>query len=137
MIPLGMFTSPIRLGCGSIDATSCASPWLHLEKTSGIDPELLTGDVAGGVGGQKQHGLADVLGLDVGNWHRLDYWENRFGVFSSRVLQVGPEGPVHRRAVQHVGVDVRRVYRVHPDGELGQRQRKVVDIVRRSYFRER
>src|ERR1700733_8600262 len=99
MIPLGMLTFPFRLRCWMIDRFSCACPRLHLEKTSGVDAELLAGDVAGGIGGEKQHGLADVLGFDVGNRHRLYYRENRFGVFTSRVLQVGPEGPVHGRTV--------------------------------------
>src|SRR3984957_21222273 len=81
MIPLGMLTAPL---CAR---PLCARPRLDLEEAAGVDTELLSGDVAGGVTGEEQHGLADVLGFDVGNRHALYHREDDFGVFAGGIGQ--------------------------------------------------
>src|SRR5690242_1872819 len=67
--------------CGAprlVTLPSRARPWLDLEETAAVHPQLLAGDIAGGIGCEEQHRLADVLGLDVGDRHRLDEGKDGF-----------------------------------------------------------
>src|SRR6516164_4572334 len=86
-----------------------------LQVSAGVHPQLHAGDVAGLVGGEEQHRVADVHWLDPRDRHGLLDVERGGGVFLGRVLQVRPEGLVHRVALQHVRVDVGRVDDVGPD----------------------
>src|SRR6478735_7410603 len=126
MIPLGIPTPSLN-----------ARPRLDLQEATSVDAQLLAGDVARRVAGQEQHGLADVLGLDVRDRHPLDQRKDDLGLLSGRILQIGSKGLVHGRTVQHVGVDIRRVDRVHPDLLGSQSPSEVVHVVRDNLFRER
>ena len=102
--------------CSRWDSRLSSSGFLELEHGAGVDLELDAGDVAGLVGRQEADGVRDVRGFDVGRGHRLHGGEGQEGVVPARVLQVGPELPEHRRAHEHVGVDVRGVNDVGADG---------------------
>jgi len=74
------------------------------------------------------NGIADVLGLDVGNLHRLLHREHEFRVLAGGTFEVGPEHPVHRIAVQHCGGDVGRMDDVGPDAPGSEFCRQVVYV---------
>src|SRR5580698_7310540 len=66
-----------------------------LEVAAGVHPQLHPGDIARLVGGEEQHRVADVHGLDPRDRHRLLAVERGSRVFSRRVLQVRAERAVH------------------------------------------
>src|SRR6266571_6317512 len=83
-----------------------------LQVAAGVARDELAGDVARLVRGEEHHQLADVGRLHPGHGYGLQGREAEHGVVLGRVLQVGPELPVHVLVLQHVGVAVGQVERV-------------------------
>ncbi len=75
-------------------------------------------------------------GSTHGDLHGLLHTEDGLGVGPGRVLQVGPERLVHRLALQHVGVAVRRVDDVGADAARRELGREVVDVLRQQPLRD-
>src|SRR6266496_4588494 len=84
-------------------ASSCrvglsAPEVVGLEVAAAIDAQLHAGDVARLVGGEEQHGVADVNRLDPGDRHGLHGREGELGVRAGRMFEILAEGLVHRLA---------------------------------------
>src|SRR5271169_359400 len=84
----------------------------ELEERSSVDADLLPGDVAGLVAGQEERQVGDVLGLYVGDGHRLEEVKCRFRVLAGGVLEVGTEHLVEALVVQQMSVAIGGVDRV-------------------------
>src|SRR4051812_37981187 len=68
---------------------------VELQVGTGVHPKLQARDVAGLLRREVDDRMADVDRLDVGNGQRVLRREGRECVLASRLLQVGPERPVH------------------------------------------
>ena len=75
----------------SVGREHCANAGELLDEGAGVDREGDAGDVAGLVGGEEQHGVADVDGLDPGDGQRVDRLEDRRRRLAARVRVGGVE----------------------------------------------
>src|SRR5580693_3510776 len=105
-----------------------------LDHRAGVDSKLHASDVSRLIGGQEHHGVADVDGLDVRNWHRLHGRESDLGIFAGGRLEVGAEQRIHRLGVQQIRVAVGGVNGVDPDAARRHRQRRLADELSNRAF---
>jgi malate dehydrogenase (oxaloacetate-decarboxylating) len=109
---------PVKSGC----FVPFGSPTPSLDQGSGVDRQGHTGDVAGLVGGQPEHGIGDVNRLDPRDRQHVERLESVLQPLPGAVelRQVGREQGVGRGVLDHVGVDGGGVHRVDPDHVRGQ-----------------
>src|SRR3712207_2873854 len=101
-------TRPAMAGLPSLGGPPC------------VDRVSRPGDVAPRVGCQVEHGLAHVLRLHPRRLEQVERLEDVADVVPGRVLEVGPEEPVHVLVLDQRGVHVGGVDRVDPDPVRGQ-----------------
>src|SRR3954451_11007568 len=108
----------------TLPSTRPATGSPSLGDPSGVHLVQRSGDVAAGVGGQVEHRLADVDGLDPRHLEQVEPGEGLPDVVLLRRLEVRPEEP-ERVLVEHQGRGhVRRVDGVDPDAVGGELDRE-------------